>query len=135
MNFTGGSHGVEEFAKTTREFVKKKLALIPTTKLIIEDPLGRDTISIPQETLAVRLSWWTKLDLAIIQELLNKRWMTLDLLSVLKEAQRTLPIKMFADREFGDPRYDYGHTIAIHENLSYLPRLQKDEQKPESNDL
>ena len=134
MNFTDGSHGLEEFAKTTREFVKEKLALIPTTKLIIEDPLGRDTISIPQETLAVRLSS-TKLDLAIIQELLNKRWMTLDLLSVLKEAQRTLPIKMFAEREFCDPKYNYSHTFAINENLSYLPRLQKDEQKPESNDL
>ena len=134
MNFTGGSHGLEEFAKTTREFVKEKLALIPTTKLIIEDPFGRDTISIPQETLAVRLSW-TKLDLAIIQELLNKRWMTLDLVSVLKEAQRTLPIKLFSEREFCDAKYDYSRTFAIHENLSYLPRLQKDEQKPESNDL
>ena len=115
--------------------MNEKLALIPTAKLIIADLLKGGTISIPQETLAVRLSWRKELDLAIIQELLNKRWMTLDLLSVLKEAQRTLPIKMFADREFGDPRYDCGHTIAIHENLSYLPRLQKDEQKPESNDL
>ena len=134
MNFTGESHGLEEFAKTTREFVKEKLALIPTTKLIIEDPLGRDTISIPQETLAVRLSR-TKLDLAIIQELLNKRWMTLDLLSVLKEAQRTLPIKLFPEREFCDVQYNFNQTFAIHENLSCLPRLQKDEQKQESNDL
>ena len=115
--------------------MNEKLALIPTAKLIIADLLEGGTISIPQETLAVRLSWWTKFDLAIIQELLNKRWMTLDLLSVLKEAQRTLPIKMFSEREFCDPRYDYRHTFAIHENLSYLPRLQKDEQKPESSDL
>ena len=114
--------------------MNEKSALIPTAKLIIADTLIGDTISIPQETLAVRLSWRRKLDLAIIQELLNKRWMTLDLLSVLKEAQRTLPIKMFSDREFCDPGYSYSHTFAIHENLSYLPRLQKDEQKPESND-
>ena len=115
--------------------MNEKLALIPTAKLIIADNLKGGTISIPQETLAVRLSWWTKFDLAIIQELLNKRWMTLDLLSVLKEGQRTSPIKMFSEREFCDPRYDYRHTFAIHENLSYLPRLQKDEQKPESSDL
>lgn len=134
-NFTCWSHGVIEFAKTTREFVNEKLALIPTAKLIIADLLEGGTISIPQETLAVRLTWRPKLGLAIIQELLNKRWMTLDLLSVLKEAQRTLPIKMFAEREFCDPRYDYNRTLVIHENLSYLPRLQKDEQKPESNDL
>ena len=134
-NFTCWSDGVIEFATTTREFVNEKLALIPTAKLIIADLLKGGTISIPQETLAVRLSWRTELDLAIIQELLNKRWMTLDLLSVLKEAQRTLPIKMFSEREFCDPSYSYSHTFAIHENLSYLPRLQKDEQKPESNDL
>ena len=30
--------------------------------------------------------------LAITQDLLNKRWMTLDLLSILREAQRTLPL-------------------------------------------
>ena len=113
--------------------MNEKLALIPTAKLIIADFLKRGTISIPQETLAVRLSGRTELDL--IQELLNKRWMTLDLLSVLKEAQRTLPIKMFSEIEFCHPRYSYSHTFAIHENLSYLPRLQKDEQKPESNDL
>ena len=118
--------------------MNEKLALIPTAKLIIADILKGGTISIPripQETLAVRLSWRTDVDLAIIQELLNKRWMTLDLLSVFKEAQRTLPIKMFSDGEFCDPRYNCSHTFAIHENLSYLPRLQKDEQKPESNDL
>ena len=133
-NFTYWSDGVVEFTTTTREFVNEKSGLIPTAKLIIADTLIGDTISIPQETLAVRLSWRRKLDLAIIQELLNKRWMTLDLLSVLKEAQRTSPIKMFSDREFCDPGYSYSHTFAIHENLSYLPRLQKDEQKPESND-
>ena len=115
--------------------MNEKLALIPTAKLIIAHPLIGGTISIPQETLAVRLSLSRKLDLAIIRELLNKRWMTLDLLSVLKEAQRTLPIKQFSEIEFDDPRYNYSDTFAIHENLSYLPRLQKDEQKPESNDL
>ena len=66
-NFTCWSDGVIEFATTTREFVNEKLALIPTAKLIIADLLKGGTISIPQETLAVRLSWRKELDLAIIQ--------------------------------------------------------------------
>ena len=131
-------HEVVEFVKTARGYVNEKLALIPTTKLIIEDhdPLcERGRISIPQETLAVLLLW-KKDALAIIQELLNKRWMTLDLLSILKEAQRTLPIKLFSGEEFFDVQwYDFNNTFAIDENLSYTPRLQKDEQKPEPSDI
>ena len=114
----------------------EKLALIPTTKLIMDDVIKKNTI-IPQETLALRLSLKKK-DLAIIQELLNKRWMTLDLLSILQEAQRTLLIKessipesAFYGDDFQCPRY----TFPIYENLSCLPRLRKDEQKSESSDL
>ena len=43
----------------------EKLALIPTTKLIVEDFLEVDT-NIPPETLAVRFSWGDKKALAII---------------------------------------------------------------------
>ena len=115
----------------------EKLALIPTTKLIVEDFLEVGT-SIPPETLALRFSWGDKKALAIIQDLLNKRWMTLDLLSILQEAQRTLLIKessipesAFYGDDFQCPRY----TFPIYENLSCLPRLRKDEQKSESSDL
>ena len=80
-----------EFVKSTRGCLMEKLALIPTTKLIVEDFLEVDT-NIPPETLAVRFSWGDKKALAIIQDLLNKRWMTLDLLSILQESQRTLPL-------------------------------------------
>ena len=114
----------------------EKLALIPTTKLIMDDVIKKNTI-IPQETLALRLSLEKK-DLAIIQELLNKRWMSLDLLSILQEAQRTLLIKessipesAFYGDDFQYPRY----TFPIYENLSCLPRLRKDEQKSESSYL
>ena len=108
----------------------EKLALIPTTKLIVEDFLEVDT-NIPPETLAVRFSWGDKKALAIIQDLLNKRWMTLDLLSILQEAQRTLPIKacFISENEFYLDNFQYPHnTFVIHENLSCLPRLRKDEQ-------
>ena len=127
MNFNCGD---TELVQTTRGCLKEKLLLIPTTKLIIEDGSGDDTI-IPQETLAVHLSGKKKLDLAMISELLNKRWMTLDLLSILQEAQRTLPIKacFISENEFYLDNFQYPHnTFVIHENLSCLPRLRKDEQ-------
>ena len=53
-----------EFVKTTRGCLMEKLALIPTTKLIVEDFLEVDT-SIPPETLALRFSWGDKKALAI----------------------------------------------------------------------
>lgn len=114
----------------------EKLALIPTTKLIMSEFYEEDTI-FPQETLALRLLWTGK-TLAIIQELLNKRWMTLDLLSILQEAQRTLPIRssFTSINEFDEVSVEYpGYTFPIYENLSCLPRLHKDEQKSESSDL
>ena len=117
--------------------MNEKLSLIPTTKLIIEDqnPFGGGKISIPQETLAVLLLW-KEVSLALIHELLNKCWMTLDLLSILKDAQRTLPIKLFSGKEFFDfQSYDFRRTFAIDENLSYIPRLHKDERKPEPSDI
>ena len=114
----------------------EKLALIPTTKLIMSEFYEEDTI-FPQETLALRLLWTGK-TLAIIQELLNKRWMTLDLLSILQEAQRTLPIRssFTSTNEFDEVSVEYpDYTFPIYENLSCLPRLHKDEQKSESSDL
>ena len=131
MNFTAWSHEVIEFVKTTRGCLMEKLALIPrTTKLIVEDFLEADT-NIPPETLALRFSWGDKKALAIIQDLLNKRWMTLDLLSILQEAQRTLPINanFISKNEFYlDNSQFYRYTFHIYENLSCLPRLCKDQQ-------
>ena len=126
-----------EFVKTTQGCLMEKLALIPTTKLIVEDFLEVDT-KIPPETLALRFSWGDKKALAIIQDLLNKRWMTLDLLSILQEAQRTLPINanFISKNEFYRDNFQfYLYTFHIYENLSCLPRLCKDEQKSEASDL
>ena len=127
---------VMEFVDTTRGCLKEKLLLIPSTKLIIED-YSRDDTLITQETLAVHLSYKTEFDLEMISQLLNKRWMTLDLLSILKEAQRSLPMKtsFFPEDDFCRYNFEYPHyTLVIHENLSCLPRLRKDEQKSESSD-
>ena len=115
----------------------EKLALIPTTKLIMEDFLEVGT-SIPPETLALRFSWGDKKALAITQDLLNKRWMTLDLLSILREAQRTLltNANFISKNEFYLDNFQcYRYTFHIYENLSCLPRLCKNEQKSEASDL
>ena len=130
-----GDKGVE-FVKTIRRCLKEKLLLIPSTKLIIDDYPTDDAL-ITQETLAVNLCYKTKFDLETISQLLNKRWMTLDLLSILKEAQRSLPMKanFFSENDFCRDNFEYPHdTFVIHENLSCLPRLRKDEQKSESSD-
>jgi len=127
---------VMEFVKTTRGCLKEKLLLIPSTKLLIEDYSREDTL-ITQETLAVQLSYKTEFDLEMISQLLNKRWMTLDLLSILKEAQRSLPMKasFFSENDFCRDNFEYPHyTFVIQENLSCLPRLRKDDQKSESSD-
>ena len=136
MNYIFCGDKVMEFVKTRRGCLKEKLLLIPSTKLIIED-YSRDDTLITQETLAVHLSYKTEFDLEMISQLLNKRWMTLDLLSILKEAQRSLPMKasIFSEDDFCRDNFEYPHyTFVIHENLSCLPRLRKDEQKSESSD-
>lgn len=130
-----GYKGVE-FVKTTRGCLKEKLLLIPSTKLILDDYPIDDTL-ITQETLAVHLCYKTKFDLEMISQLLNKRWMRLDLLSILKEVQRSLPMKanFFSENDFCRDNFEYPHdTFVIHENLSCLPRLRKDEQKSETSD-
>ena len=123
---------LEDFFKTTRKCLIKKLALIPTTKLIIEHAedyqlpprvTRRKNFLLP-ETLKVIIvnSSRMELVLATILEVLNKRWKILDLISVLREAQRTLAIKGAPpSRTFLD----------MYENLSFLPRLQNKELVPE----
>ena len=68
-----------------------------------------------------------KLALATIFELLNKRWQTLDLISVFREVQRTLPIKK-APQQYYQGNFQVSASVCdLLENLSCLPRLQKTE--------
>lgn len=132
----GGSYiDAEEFSKTARRCLTEKLALVQSPKLIIGDYAIEFSKSIPQETLAVQVGEDV---LALILELLKKRWKTLDLLSVLREAQRTLPTMRgsIPENEFyrGSFMYSSG-TFSFTENLSCLPRLQKNEQNSEPSDL
>ena len=124
------SHEIKEFSRTTQRYLTERLALIPSAKLVITDIgywLHLNTEVLPQETLHVRINERSKLALATILELLNKRWQTLDLISVFREVQRTLPIKK-APQQFGQGNFQVSVSVCdLLENLSCLPRLQKTE--------
>lgn len=118
--------------KTVQECVGEKLATIPNTKLVITNAWSLwDSKKIPRETIFVHY-WYTVREstLATILEILTKRWRTLDLISVMQEVQRTLPIKITRGIELVEEgAVQYGHPIDVFENLSCLPRLQNIETR------
>ena len=106
-------------AKLSR-LMKEKLALIPDTKLVIcydrwENLLAESAI--PRETLEVY--FFGDSLLPTVLEHLEKRWQTLDLISVMQEVKRTLA-NLLAYR-----RLPARVGATVRENLSCIPRLQK----------
>lgn len=59
---------------------------------------------------------------AILMETLPKRWQTSDLISVMREVQRTFPLDKTLRIE------EYRRGIRIEDSLSSIPRLQKTEK-------
>ena len=98
----------------------EKLALIPGTKLVIGNIQLANVWAgaIAPETLEVYFSRDTVL--ATMLELLNKRWQTLDLISVMQEVKRTLASSHAHSRYLSSE-----DVIIVNENLSCVPRLQK----------
>ena len=108
--------GGEDLIAEIRRLFREKLALIPDTKLVITDDLLRDVRAnnaIARETLQVYFSRDSVL--ATMLEHLEKRWQTLDLISVMQEVNRTLAHHRFFGRQ----------EVIVLENLSCIPRLQK----------
>ena len=112
-------HSGDLIAEMKRLF-KEKLALIPDTKLVITNNHLGDVSgdvsannAIARETLQVYFSRDSLL--ATMLEHLEKRWQTLDLISVMQEVNRTLAHHRFSGRE----------EVTVLENLSCIPRLQK----------
>ena len=108
-----------ELPGTNLRFIKEKLALIPDTKLV----MGYDQLAnlwaesaIVRETLEVYFFWDTLL--ATVLEHLEKRWQTLDLISVMQEVKRTLA-SSHAHHRFPE------REATVRENLSCIPRLRK----------
>ena len=101
------------FTELMRLF-REKLALIPDTKLVIANSHLANLREInATETLQVYFSRDTLL--VTMLEHLEKRWQTLDLISVMQEVNRTLAHHRFSVRE----------QVVVLDNLSCIPRLQK----------
>lgn len=125
--------------KEARKYIGKieaclteNLELIHDTKLLITGCLS-SVKEIPSETLQVG-----NLELrgapTMMLEILNKRWQTLDLISMMQEFQRTCFEKIYLEdsrilKNFRGKRLvqTIRKGVKIHENLSCLPRLQLDD--------
>ena len=102
-------------SSTLSKIVAKKLALFPNhTKLLVGAPYSRWIGSLP-ESLVVRFSNIPDdIFVSSMIEIFNKRWYTLDLLSMMQELRRTL--------ELTSRRY----VVNIESKMSTLPRFQKE---------
>ena len=102
------------------ELVTEKLALIPDHAKLVVSPSEFKSIAKVPETLHVsygynlfnQLSFFTQMI-----EIFNKRWQTLDLISMMHELQRT------ATRDYH--RIYPRDFISIEDTLSSLPAFQK----------
>ena len=101
-----------------KECVIEKFALIPDhAKLVVGPSAFNSTAEVP-ETLHVNyhhdnvLPFFTRMI-----EIFNKRWQTLDLISMMQELKRVL-IRP----------YDWPLSISIKDSLSTLPAFQKKEE-------
>ena len=103
------------------ELVIEKLALIPDHAKLVVGPRGWKSIAEVPETLHVSypsrdaFPFFTGLI-----EIFNKRWQTLDLISMMQELQRTAA----TDYSF--------NLISVKDTLSTLPTFQKTEEEHSS---
>ena len=120
-----------KFMTLIRGCLREKLALIPEAKLLITNSFSSvmEKEEIPRETLQLYLP--RRIVLASLLELLNKRWKTMDLISVMLELKRTFVTRgetIFHEEEELPFLFLDDYTQAkMDENLSCLPRLQKTE--------
>lgn len=109
----------------TQKFLAEKLSLIPNTKLVISNHWhlsDEDHVKMFQDTLHLRING--RGALSTMLEVLNKRWQTLDLISVFREIQRTLPVQyelFYQGDRFSSRDYD----CQIVDILTCLPKLRK----------
>ena len=101
------------------ELVVEKLALIPDHTKLVVGPSTFKSISELPETLHVSypchdvLPFFTQMI-----EIFNKRWQTLDLLSMMQELQRAAATAYM------------WNLISIRDTLSTLPAFQEKEEEP-----
>ena len=110
------------------ECVTEKLAIIPDhTKLVVSPSKFKSLAEVP-ETLHVSYHASKAFPTFISMiEIFNKRWQTLDVISMMQELKRTAGIFFKYD---GDPFiYQRVPCISIKDSLSTLPTFQKKEEE------
>ena len=98
-------------------FMMEKLASFPTAPKLLVTPTWNTRMQPSKELGEIPESLHVEYrggegTLSTIVEVLSKRWQTLDLISIMKEVQRTVS------------RYDGNKITKITENLSTIPRFQ-----------
>ena len=110
----------EESMTEIKRLFEEQLGLLPDTKLVIANIQWANVLADEiGETLEVYFLRDTAL--ATVLELLNKRWQTLDLISVMQEVKRTLA----SSHTHSHSRFMVLEEVVVRENLSRVPRLQK----------
>ena len=105
------------------ERVVEKLALIPEHAKIVFSPYGWKSIDKVPETLHVRYYSYCALPLfSRMIEIFNKRWQTLNLISMMHELERSTVNNYLY----------YGDSFSIKNSLSSLPTFQKKEEEHSS---
>jgi len=106
------------------ERVVEKLAFIPDHAKLVVGPYGWKSIDKVPETLHV--SFYSRFALPFLTsmiEIFNKRWQTLDLISMTQEFKRT------AATDYRRNLMYPGDAISIKDSLSTLPIFQKKEEE------
>ena len=106
--------------------VAEKLTLIPNhTKLVMAGRYGWKSMAEVPESLYVTCRAGVVSILAPMIEIFNKRWQTLDLISMIRESKRAI------NKNVGWYRRSRYRTIEV-DNLSTLPTFQKKEEEHSS---
>ena len=106
------------------DIIAEKFALIPGHAKLVVSPYGSANIGNVPETLHVMYPAFRP-DMTIFTwmvEIFNKRWQTLDLISMMQELKRTC----YKEVLVGYPR---NQNITIQDNLSTRLRFQKTGEK------
>ena len=114
-----------ECIEKTQKCLAEKLSVIPNTKLVISDRWylpDEDHVQMFQDTLHLLING--RGALSTMLEVLNKRWQTLDLISVFREIKRTLPVQYELFYQGDRSTFDY-YGCRIVDILTCLPKLRK----------
>lgn len=103
----------------------KKLELIPSRMKFVIGSQNWDRLKHLPELLQVICYCSSSHFVVLMDEVINKRWQTLDIISMIKEIERNLLLKKsspFRDHELS---WRYDVNLEIKDNLSLVPKFRK----------